>query len=276
VALLSTVIARRPDYAHAWRFRAKAQERLGRREDAIRDLSVASGLNPDDLVTRFNLGALLTQAGRYDEGARFLQQVMDLGAVANQGLSANLLARGRATEGDAALDLFRQAEREARKGLALDATLPWLHVNLGASLMEQHRVRGGADQGSVAEAGREYEQALALSKRRRDPEGMKVYGSALVNLCDLLIQTSRLDRALQVCREVTEQFPTRADAAYNLAAVHALMGRSEEALAGLRRDFDLGDREWSYLAGDPWFSSLHADPRFRAIVARMRDDAASP
>ena len=58
----------------------------------------------------------------------------------------------------AGLDLFQQAEPEARAGLALDANLPWLHINLGGGF-------------------------------------------------------------------------------YNLAGVHALMGREEEAITALERDF---------------------------------------
>jgi len=276
VTLLSTMIARRPDSEAAWRDRAKANARLGRLDDAIRDYSVAAGLNPDGLGTRYNLGRLLTQAGRHDEGARFLEGVRDLGAVANQGLSDNLLARGRAAEGDAALALFREAEREARAGLALDATLPWLHVNLGVSLMEQQRLVGQADEGAIAEASRHYEQAVVLSKSARDPEGLRVHGSALVNLCDLLIQSSSLDRALQVCGEVTESSPSSPTGFYNLAGVHALSGRQPEALAALERDFELGDRDWQYLSGDPWFDSLRADPRFGAIVERMQKADAEP
>jgi len=274
VTLLSTMIARRPGSEGARRDRARAYERLGRLDEAIQDYGVAAGLNPNDLGTRYNLGRQLTQAGRYDEGARFLEGVRDLGAVAHVGLSDNLLARGRVAERGAALALFREAEREARAGLALDATLPWLHINLGASLMEQQRLAAQADEGAIAEAARHYEQAVVLSEGRRDPESQKFHGTTVVNLCDLLIQASNLERALEICGKAVELFPSKPEAFYNLAGVHAQLGRADEALAALERDFELGDRDWQYLSQDAWFASLRADPRFGALVERMR--SASP
>jgi tetratricopeptide (TPR) repeat protein len=270
VTLLSTVIAHRPDSESARRDRAKANARLGRLNEAIEDYGVAAALNPQDPLTRYNLARLLTEAGRYDEAAQFLQGVKDLGAVANVGLSDNLLAQGGAAQGDEALALFQEAEREARAGLALDPTLPWLHINLGASLMEQQRSAAQPDEAAMAEATRSYEQALKLSDGR-DPESKEVHDTAVVNLCDLLIQSSDLERALEICGEAVERFPTNPVAFYNLAAVHAQMGRADEALAALERDLELGDRDWQYLSGDAWFAALRTDPRFGALVERMKN-----
>jgi tetratricopeptide (TPR) repeat protein len=269
VTLLSTVIARRPDSESARRDRAEAYARLGRLKEAIEDYSIAAALNPQDPLTRFNLARLLTKVGRYDEAAQFLQGVKDLGAVANVGLSANLLAQGGAAQGDEALALFQEAEREARAGLALDRTLPWLHINLGASLMEQQRLAAQPDEAAMAEATRSYEQALKSSDGR-DPKSKEVHDTAVANLCDLLIQSSDPERALEICGEAVELFPTNPVAFYNLAGVHAQMGRADEALAALERDFELGDRDWQYLSEDAWFASLRADPRFLALVERMR------
>ena len=76
--------------------------------------------------------------------------------------------------------------------------------------------------------------------------------------------------ALPVCTEVTELWPDEAVPFYNLAGAYALLGRDDEALAALERDFELGDRDWEYLAGDRWFESLQGNDRFGGLLERMR------
>jgi tetratricopeptide (TPR) repeat protein len=279
-ALLTEVIDNHPGQQTALLNRARAYEQLGRLEEAILDYRVAVGLSPDDGLARYNLGVLLTWVGRPDEGGRYLDRARELGGYA--GLADNLLARGRAAQGagrtEAALELFRQAEQEARAGLESAPTLrrvpasdlPSLHLNLGASLMEQHRLAGVPGESRIDEAASHYGEALALWKDTRDPRELVGYGRALGSLCDLLIQTGSLDRALEICREATERLPDVATTFYNLAGVHALAGRTEEALAALARDIELGDRDFGYLESDPWFESLRDEPAFQAILERMK------
>jgi tetratricopeptide (TPR) repeat protein len=95
---------------------------------------------------------------------------------------------------------------------------------------------------------------------------------ASANLCDALIQLGRAERSLEVCLAVTEQLPDNAIAYYNLAGAYALMDRTDEAMAALERDFELGDRDHEYLEEDAWFESLHDDPRFLKLIARMRSE----
>ena len=48
---------------------------------------------------------------------------------------------------------------------------------------------------------------------------------------------------------------------------------SDEAIAALWKDFELGDRDWSYLKTDEWFESLRDDPEFQNILDEMRGAA---
>ena len=278
VDLLSRMIAERAGQVDAVKLRAAAYERLGRAEEAIQDYRLAAGLNPEDSLARYDLGVLLTRSGKLEDGARYLEGVEDLGGQAAEGRSDNLLARARAAvslgRSQDALELFRRAEKEARDGLALRPDLPWLHVNLGASLLEQHRQLHPADRKLLWESMDHANEALGIWRDRKDPQSVTGYGAALSNLCDVLIEMSALDRALPVCREVTERAPTEATGFYNLAGVHARSGRTDDALAALERDVALGDRDWLYLGQDPWFATLRHDRRFRAILDRMKRDAA--
>jgi Flp pilus assembly protein TadD len=99
---------------------------------------------------------------------------------------------------------------------------------------------------------------------------------AMKNLCDALIQARDFRSAPDVCRKVTELRPDDPDAFYNLAGAWSLLGRADEALAALQRDFELGDRNYEYLQNDDWFAPLRADSRFVALVQKMREAAPAP
>ena len=109
----------------------------------------------------------------------------------------------------------------------------------------------------------------------RTAAGSDVYDAALTNVCDAQITVRRLQEALATCGRLTEMHPDRAVVFYNLAGVYGLLGRDDEALAALERDLALGDRDWEYLAADPWFERLRAHPRFAAIVAEMKRRSAA-
>jgi len=143
-----------------------------------------------------------------------------------------------------------------------------LRENLGASLMEQNRLQPSS--ALAQEAIEQYEKAIAERRSRTTDPRDEILLTALVNQCDALIQTERLAEALKSCTDVVTANPDDATAHYNLAAVHALSGRPDEALAALRKDVELGDHDWEYLETDPWFASLRSDARFRDLVERMR------
>jgi hypothetical protein len=67
--------------------------------------------------------------------------------------------------------------------------------------------------------------------------------------------------------------PDEPDSHYNLPTLRLLRGETDDALAALERDVELGDRDVEFLQGDPAFESLHDDPRFRASIERMRAPA---
>jgi tetratricopeptide (TPR) repeat protein len=281
VERLTEMIERRPDSADARLWRGDAHDRMGEAQKAIVDYEVAAALKPSDVYSRVNLARLRTLSGDLDEGAALYRKVLEIDpgvAEAHEGLSANLLEQGRAraSAGDpaSAEERFRHAEAEARTALDKDPSLAWAHVNLGASLMERNRLLPAPDPGLVAEAVSHDRRAAELTEGAHTDSQQKVYLSALTNQCDALIQVKDLGAALGTCRRVVELQPENAAAHYNLAGVHALSGRRDEALRELGRDVDLGDRDGNYLAADPWFASLRSDPGFKALLARMQKPVA--
>jgi tetratricopeptide (TPR) repeat protein len=208
-------------------------------------------LMPRDPVPCFLLGRLLTHAGDRQRASELLRkaEALDPGFYqAPEALADNLIQEGKSKTGsgdrDGALAVFGQAEAAARRSIAINPEPPWADLNLGASLMERYRLLGAPSKALVEEAIREYDKVLSAPTKKH------LYTSALTDLCDALIQSRSLERALTVCRQVTELEPQASDGFYNLAAVHALAGRRAEALAALDKDVDLGDTEVSYLLGD--------------------------
>jgi serine/threonine-protein kinase len=61
----------------------------------------------------------------------------------------------------------------------------------------------------------------------------------------------------------------RANLAYSVARVHESLGRSDEALAWLRRSADDRDSFFVWIRSDPLFATLAKDPRFAALLSEV-------
>lgn len=94
---------------------------------------------------------------------------------------------------------------------------------------------------------------------------------AWVDLGHLCTRLGRHARALEVDREVVRRLPEDETAHYNLACSLALAGHVDEAFAALGRAVALGYADADHLESDDDLASLHDDPRFAALVERLRD-----
>ena len=75
------------------------------------------------------------------------------------------------------------------------------------------------------------------------------------------------ERALAILAEALELFPDKGEVHYEVACVHGLQGREDEALAALRRAVDLAPRAREWARGDEDFAGLRANPTFTALIA---------
>jgi tetratricopeptide (TPR) repeat protein len=115
---------------------------------------------------------------------------------------------------------------------------------------------------------RRYEEAEAAYRRavELDPENVYYYSG----LVGLLVQRSRRSEALVFSVRMRESL--RADQNwYGLAALDAILGDAEAAIAYLRlasaeTNFN---RQWA--RNDPDLASIRNDPRFEQIVAGLKD-----
>lgn len=84
--------------------------------------------------------------------------------------------------------------------------------------------------------------------------------------------TGDLDAAIEVHIKATE-FPAVAPiASYNVACVHALKGRNEEALTWLEKAAALGFTGASHIANDPDMDALRDLPRFKRALQRIEQN----
>ncbi len=270
-------LERRPGNIDALIARGRAYARMENYTEAKVDLQVAAGLNPSDPGPPHFLGKVLTLAGDLDAAERSFRKALALApgdARIHVDLADTLVSKGKhkATSGDSpgAIAEFRSAEASARRAIELDATDPAARVNLGASLMERYRALESPDPALAREAIAAYGEALALWESAGGEERTSARLDAMVNQCDALIQIRELDSALEACRAIADLDPGNANNFYNLAGVYAMLGRTDDALSALQKDFELGDRDHDYLRADPWFASLRGNRRFKTLLKKMQ------
>lgn len=220
-ACLALTVARNQDYRTAfsiwndtvnrWPTSARARlnlgvelQRLGQRQEAIRQFERAAALQPDYVLAHYHWGAVLLEDGRAAEAVARLETAVHLApenADAQLALGNALMRAGRAAE--ALAPYARSLELQP----AADA-----HYNLATALQELGRPT-------------EAEQQLRLAVRL-DP--------ALVNahrrLALLLARAGRLDEAAEHFAAIVVVAPTDADAHANLGNVRLLQGRAAEAV----------------------------------------------
>jgi cytochrome c-type biogenesis protein CcmH/NrfG len=102
--------------------------------------------------------------------------------------------------------------------------------------------------------------------RRQHPENLE----ALAELGHVYTRLGRFRDGLDVDRLLVHLVPDNPTAHYNLACSHALCGEAEPALAALEAAVRLGYDDAAHLDEDDDLASLRAEPRFQALVARLR------
>ena len=77
------------------------------------------------------------------------------------------------------------------------------------------------------------------------------------------------ERAITVAERALALRPREFATLYNVACAYAQLGEKERALAILEGFSDIGQGSFDWIREDPDFLSLHGDPRFERVVARL-------
>ena len=258
LALFSHAVSVVPDSPIAHNGLAAALIRLGRTDEAARELREALRLRPDLVVVRRNLALLEVRRGRGDEGARILEQGLasvagDGGDAAELHLSLGFL---RAQEG-------RTREAEVLYGKAVQADpRQWAALYDWGNLLAAQGRLGDAEEKLQAarrlnpdDAGIANNLGLVLLLEGRAPAAVDALSDGnrwfpddprlLTSLGRALAASGRDAEALLRLREAVSSAPRSAEAHYQLGRVLEATRLTEEALAHYREAvrLDPGDAQ---------------------------------
>ncbi|HVU33122.1 MAG TPA: tetratricopeptide repeat protein [Opitutaceae bacterium] len=204
--LWSDTLAQRPANAQACFQVALADERLGRRDEALALYGKAVAIFPDYVEARNNLGNLLCQVGRPGEAVPQFEAALRVRP--NEAATHN-------NEGGALIALGRPAEALSHylRAVELQPGYRDAEANLGATLLLLRR---------PTEAIPHFERALALDAR---------LVKAREGLADALAQGGRTRDALAQYAQALEQDPHNPELRASYGGALADAGRVPEALA---------------------------------------------
>lgn len=265
-----------------------------RYQDASERYAAALSLRPDSLtVARRALGAFW-RAARYDDAYRWGQRVLAvepnaLGVLFDVGVACGFLVELECVD-----SIFRRT-------VAIDPTYVYGHGELGflaqarGQLQEAVRhmeaahavapeddfaVSGLAQMlipaGQPERAKMLMEPRLAANRQARAYGGRSMrtlYGWALLEMGDTAGAHAAFDEVLGWLREREQAGQTTYQLYRERAAIHALRGDREAAIAAMHAAFDRGWRLYgSWTLPDPMFASVIDDPTVRELLERMRAD----
>jgi tetratricopeptide (TPR) repeat protein len=257
-----------------WGLAHVALRQGGRKQYALDMLAKAIELKPDSCGAHGLLGyTLIVEHLRLRDGGRHLEEARRL-CPASPGIAtwwtALAAAQGRAAE---ALPEYQSliAGAPARNSwLATSAILPYLSGRFEDAIhstFESERAAPNPD-GLLEWRGRSY---LELGKTAEAVQAF-VAGpfSEFAPETRAALSKRGPAAALETLLRATASEPHRLRHSYRRAHWLLALGRKNEALAEL--EFGFGPRPYYYwLAADPAFEPLRADPRFQALAARLKN-----
>jgi TolB-like protein len=209
-------------------------------EGADREVKRALELDPNDPDSLYLAAEIAVSQGRYPDARRLAQSAIDADPLRALGYrmlgTANYLG-GRLADAEAAI----------RKALEVSPTGDSLHYKLALVLLGRKDAQG------------------ALAEMEREPHtGWRQQGLPLA--LDALGRKADADRALVIADKAAAQ-----GWAYQTALIYANRHDFERVFALLDQAYDLHDPGLAvFVKGDPLLQSLRADPRYKALLRKMK------
>jgi TolB-like protein/Flp pilus assembly protein TadD len=211
----------------------------------------ALALNPNVVEAHFGLGLLLLSLDRPDEGFSHVRRARELdpmSLILNTLEASFLLDRGQRDEAAARLNRVLEIEPDFWVAQLTQAGLYLADNKPDLALQAVRRADTLAD-GST--------QAAAV-------------------LGVMLVRAGRRDEALALLARLIELGRTRYVPPTTVAAIHAALGNVAPALDALERAYAVRDTRLVYMKDDGRWSGLRQQPRFVALLRRLKLDSYGP
>jgi tetratricopeptide (TPR) repeat protein len=231
----------------------------GKRQEAVRILEQVIKTNPRDGDARLLLGSILAEEGKSVEAIRQIEETVRL--MPQSAMAHNALGEALQTAGDS-----KRARGAFEKAVAIDPRFAQAQANLGRALLQAGESTGAAGHldRAIALLGRTPDAAFPLYLRAKiytEQEELEKAASALQQAVTLQPDFgeawSDLGQARKALLDDAGAFAAfqRAVAAdpenpisqYRLGAEHLRRGNAHDAVAHLRRSFQLDPRDQSTL-----------------------------
>jgi TolB-like protein/tetratricopeptide (TPR) repeat protein len=224
----------------------------GTRDAADRSTQAALALAPRLAEAHAARGFVLSLSSRYDEAGSEFESAIRLNPnlfEAHYLYARSAFAAGRI---ERSAELFLRAAAVRREDFQ--------SLMLGAqSLLMIGRSQEGLDVNR--EGIQRAERQLELDPG--DARALSIGAGAL-------LRDGRPDQALQWSARAIELHPDDQGVLINAACVHARLGLKDEALLLLERSFAKGYGKRDWIERDPDYDNLRDDPRFQAMLAKLR------
>jgi serine/threonine-protein kinase len=221
---------------------------IGRVDDAITAFRRVTELRPDSSWGYQMIGMSHHALGRLKEAVPFYEQALriapDAPAYSNLGTAYYQLGR------------LNEARAAYVRAIALEPADPLKHRNLG----DLHRRAG-----DEAAARREYAEALRLARRRLEINPRDARALALAAVIEA--KTGDIRAAESHAAEALALSPASSEVVYKVAVVHALAGRTDQALEMLDKAMQMGFRAWEARVDDD-LAGLRTNARFVSLTSR--------
>jgi len=207
--------------------------------------------NPNVALAHWGLAVLLMSQGRVDEGfvhVRLARELDPMSPLFNTGEASFLLDRG----------LHAQARSRLERAFDIAPKLWLSHVVLGRLHLAERRT----EEGIVA-----LRRAVELAHDSSRPD---------VVLAATLVDSGQSDEARAILNKLQARAKTRYVPPTAVAAVHAALGEAAPALAALEEAVLIRDTRLVFLKDDPSWTGLRKEPRFVALMRKLKLDQYGP
>lgn len=213
--------------------------------EAEKEFRRAIELSPNYEMAHHWYALLLAQTGRHEEAIKEIRRALELDPLSLI-ISTNvawIYYFGR--QYDQAIDQFRKA-------LDMDPNYGVAHLRLGLTYVQKRMYQ---------EAISELQKAESLSPESTDTLAERGYAYAV---------SGNRDEARKILDKLGEYAKEKYVSSYDFAVVYLGLGQRDRALDLLEKAYEERSSFISFLEIDPRIDSLRSEPRFKALVAKLK------